>query len=80
MIKNISAALRTYKGRIVVSMLLGIGLASLFRRVCNDRNCLVFKSPPVDEVTKNTYAYGDKCYKFKEKTMKCGMTEKQVTA
>ena len=37
----------------------------------NDRNCLVFKAPPLDEVTKNTYAYGNKCYTFKERLTKC---------
>ena len=32
-------------GRIIISILLGLGLATLFRKVCNDRNCLVFKAP-----------------------------------
>lgn len=78
MLKNISHSLHTPKGRIVVSIILGLGLASLFRKVCNDRNCLVFKAPSLEEVSSNTYAYGDKCYNFKPKAMKCGSVEKQV--
>ena len=78
LVKNITNALHTPKGGIVISMLLGLGLASLFRRVCNDRNCLVFKAPPIEEVTTNTYAYGDKCYSFKPNAVKCGSVEKQV--
>jgi hypothetical protein len=32
---------------------------------------MVFKAPPLEEVTKNTYTYGNKCYTFKEKLTKC---------
>ncbi len=78
LVKNITNALHTQKGGIVISMLLGLGLASLFRRVCNDRNCLVFKAPSIEEVTTNIYAYGDKCYNFKPHSVKCGSVEKQV--
>jgi len=63
--------LHTENGRYAISFILGMGLASLFRKVCKDRNCLVFKAPPLSEVTKNTYAYGDKCYTFKEKSVQC---------
>jgi hypothetical protein len=76
---KISEAIHTYKGQIVISILLGLGLASLFRKVCNDRNCLIFKAPEMNEVTKNTYTYGDKCYNFKSKAVKCGSAKKQVT-
>jgi hypothetical protein len=63
--------IHTNNGRYAISFILGMGLATLFRKVCKDRNCLVFKAPPMSEVTKNTYAYGDKCYTFKEKLTKC---------
>lgn len=72
--------LHTDNGRYAISFILGIGLASLFRKVCKDRNCIIFKAPPIDEVTKNTYAYGDKCYTFKEKATKCSAEKsEQVT-
>lgn len=63
--------LHTENGRYAISFILGMGLASLFRKICKDRNCLIFKAPPLNEVTSNTYAYGDKCYTFKEKLTKC---------
>ena len=28
-------------GRILISVLLGLGLATLFRKVCKDRKCLI---------------------------------------
>jgi hypothetical protein len=34
-------------GKYVMSILLGLGLATLFRKVCNDRSCLVFHAPHI---------------------------------
>jgi len=70
--------LHTDNGRYAISFILGLGLASLFRKVCNDRNCLVFKAPPIDKVTKNTYTYSDKCYTFKEKVTQCSNNVEQT--
>ena len=69
--------IHTENGRYAISFILGMGLASLFRKICKDRNCLVFKAPPLSEVTSNTYAYGDKCYTFKEKLTKCNPDNKE---
>ena len=69
--KGMMRLLHTDNGRYAISFILGLGLASLFRKVCKDRNCLIFKAPPLSEVTKNTYEYSDKCYTFKEKLTKC---------
>ena len=33
-------------GRIVIPILLGLGLATLFRKVCKDRSCLIFHAAP----------------------------------
>ncbi len=69
--------LHTQNGRYAISFILGMGLASLFRKICKDRNCLIFQAAPLSEVTKNTYAYGDKCYTFKEKLTKCNPDNKE---
>ena len=39
----------TERGKIIMSILLGFGLASLFRTVCKDKNCLIFHAPPLDK-------------------------------
>ncbi len=65
-------------GRILLSILLGFGLATLFRKVCKDRNCIVFKSPPLDELRTNIYQHNNKCYKFKENSIKCDKNKKKV--
>ena len=75
--KGMMKLLHTQNGRYAISFILGMGLASLFRKICKDRNCLIFKAPPLSEVTNNTYAYGDKCFTFKEKLTKCNPENKE---
>jgi hypothetical protein len=78
MIKKILTAIHTTNGQYIISFILGMGIASLFRKVCNDRNCLVFSAPDFDEVTKNIYTYGDKCYSFNKESVKCGDVEREI--
>ena len=62
--KTVFRLLHTDNGRYAISFILGLGLASLFKKVCSDRNCIVLAAPPFEEVTKNIYEYNNKCYKF----------------
>lgn len=65
-------------GRYIISIILGIGLASLFRKVCKDRNCMVFKGPPLNEIKNQIYNYNNQCYEFKEKSIPCNSLEKSI--
>ena len=47
-----------------MSAILGFGLATLFRTVYTDRNCIVFQAPPLDEIEGKTFKHGEKCYKL----------------
>ena len=59
MISNVLKAIHTQNGKFAISFILGMGLASLFRKVCNDRNCIVFKAPSLEEVTNNDFHGSD---------------------
>jgi hypothetical protein len=61
----------TYTGRIIMSVLLGFGLASMFREICKGNNCLKFKSPNNEKLKDTIYSHGDKCYKFFSHTINC---------
>jgi hypothetical protein len=63
--------LNSTRGKYVFSILLGIGLASLFRKACSNRNCLVFKAPSLDKIKNKIFNYNNKCYKFKDKGTSC---------
>ena len=58
-------------GKILISIILGLGLSALFRKVCNDRTCIIVKGPPINEVENSIFSLESKCYKYKAKTAKC---------
>lgn len=63
---NLQRLLHTETGRMFISMLLGLGLAALFRGKCTDKTCIGFKGPVIDQVTGKVYRFGDaECSKFK---------------
>jgi hypothetical protein len=63
--------LETKQGRIMVSIIWGLGLSCLFRQTCKGRNCIVYKAPNNQEVQKNIYRYDNKCFKYKAMGTKC---------
>jgi len=65
-------------GRIIISILLGLGLATLFRKVCNDRNCIIFKAPNIEKIKNQIFKFDNKCYKFSEKIEKCDDKRKKI--
>ena len=61
------------KMKIIISVILGLGIATLFRRVCEGRNCIIIKGPSVDEIEGSSYKYKNKCYHYKSKTVGCNL-------
>lgn len=76
---NLSRFLHTPNGRIILSAILGFGLATLFRTICKDKNCLIFKAPPLDEIDDKIYKFNDKCYKYTGVSKKCDTTKQIVS-
>ena len=68
---KVSQMLHTSYGRLVISVLLGLGLASLFKKTCNSKSCYKFVAPNVSEITSSVYSHGDSCYTFKPITVQC---------
>ena len=65
-------------GRILMSIILGLGLASLFRTVCKGRNCIIQKAPPLDDIDGQVYKFQDKCYEYNTKSVKCDKNMKSI--
>ena len=61
----------TSLGKHIMSALLGFGLASMFRVVCKDRNCVIFKAPDFNEIEGKIFQQDDKCYMFETKNIRC---------
>jgi len=69
---------RTETGKIIMSTLLGLGLATLFRKGCVGRNCLEFIAPSLEDIKKKVYKYGDQCFKYETETIICDQRKKTV--
>jgi hypothetical protein len=67
----ISAFLKTNFGGILLSIILGLGLAALFRQACKGDNCIVVNGPKVSEVQKYYYKLDDDCFKYTPYATKC---------
>lgn len=65
-------------GRYLISILLGLGLATMFRKACKDRSCLSFNGPVISEIDGKTYQFGEYCYKYELQPIKCDPTKRTV--
>ncbi len=63
--------LESKTGVIIMSVIWGLGLACMFRKVCKDRDCIVYNAPNMEEIKKNIFLFDKKCYKYKSETTKC---------
>lgn len=75
---NFGKFVHTQTGKYVMSILLGLGLASLFRNVCKDKNCMIFHAPPLEEIKNKIYKFDNKCYKYEPIQTKCNNNKKIV--
>lgn len=65
-------------GRIVISVLLGLGIATLFRTVCDGPECTSFVSAPMELITDKQFKFDGKCYKYKPSATSCKADKKIV--
>jgi hypothetical protein len=61
-----------------MSIILGIGLATIFRAACTGRGCRIEKAPPLEEIEDKIFRYNDKCYKMSKAAVKCDDKKKIV--
>jgi hypothetical protein len=64
-------------GQIVISIILGVGLAAIFRKVCNGSNCVVIQGPKRSEIEKYYYKLNDDCYKYSPYPVSCDVKQSQ---
>jgi hypothetical protein len=76
---NFGKFLNSQTGRHMMSVIIGLGLASLFRAICKGKNCVIINAPPLetfkDKIHKNT---SNKCVKFNPIVTKCTSTKKII--
>ena len=76
---NLGKLVHTKSGKYIMSILLGLGLATLFRTVCKDKRCLLQAAPPnIKEIQDQVYKHGTKCYKYSTISTTCDANRKSV--
>ena len=74
---NIKKFLSSRTGIIIFSIILGLGLSSVFKASCDSGNCIVYKAPDFTE--KTIIKYNNKCYDAIEKIQTCDYNKKIVS-
>ena len=79
--KFVNNIMYTDRGRFILSIILGLGLASIFRNYCEGKNCYDFIGPKQNEIRDQVFSFdsgNSKCYTMREQSIKCGSKEKTV--
>lgn len=58
-------------GATIVSIIMGLGLAALFRKVCDDKKCIVIHAPNNADMEKYYYQIQGECYKYTPEPAAC---------
>ena len=71
MIKIFERFLQDNNAKYLISILIGLGIATIFRKACKGRECIIVKSPDLREYERGVYEFDSKCYTFKSKVTNC---------
>jgi hypothetical protein len=75
---NLKRLLNTQLGVSIISILLGLGLATFFYKACDGKQCLDFNGPLISEIDGKTYKFGEECYKYSFHSAHCDPTKQVV--
>lgn len=64
--------------KFFISILLGIGLSTIFRKVCNERNCIKFLAPDFNDIKGKIYKYENECYSYQESNTSCEDNKEKI--
>lgn len=71
----------TDRGRFILSIILGLGLATIFRNYCKGKNCYDFIGPTQKEIKDQVFSFdsiNSQCYVMREKTVNCNKNKKII--
>ena len=68
---SVKDLLQDKRGMAIVSFILGLGLAALFQKACENDTCMIIKGPPVKEIENKIFKQDQKCYRYKPKNTSC---------
>jgi hypothetical protein len=63
--------MQTSRGRVVVSIVLALGLASLLRMSLQNANMVILNGPPLSQTDGKIFSFDNKCYSYKTVMTSC---------
>jgi hypothetical protein len=75
---NLGKFVHTETGKKLMSILLGFGLASLFRTICKNKECQVFHAPSLEQIKDKIYKSNERCVKYSYVPTKCNDSSKII--
>ena len=75
---NFKRLFTTQAGIFFISVLLGLGLATLFRKICNDENCIDFKGPVLGDIEEKIFEEDGNCYKYSLSKETCNKSKRII--
>jgi hypothetical protein len=61
----------TQGGAILASVILGLGLAALFRSACTGSGCVVIRGPNPNEMINQVYRVQEECWRYSPQVVQC---------
>lgn len=68
---NFLQKIHTPSGKVIISIILGFGLAAAFRASCKGKNCVIKYAAPYSEVENKVLQHDNDCYEYILKPTKC---------
>ena len=62
---------KSYWGRVILSFLIGFGIASILRGRCEEDDCITLEAPDPSLIDGKAYSIGDRCYTFEPRIVPC---------
>ena len=75
---KIKQIINSKEGKYIISIILGLGLATMFREVCKDKTCIEFRAIGENEIKDKTYKHDNKCYKYNMKSTSCNSDKQKI--
>lgn len=75
---KVKQIINSSEGKYIISIILGLGLATMFREVCKDKTCIQFRAIGENEIKDKVYKYDNKCYKYSVKSTSCNNSKQKI--
>jgi hypothetical protein len=63
--------MKTDKGKIITSIILALGLASILRMSFANANMIIINGPPIEQTEGKIFSFDNKCYNYKTIATSC---------